>query len=80
MRFSNDIQMIEIDQGPILRKAKFAESPLVSCETIKNDLSDIDICENESMKRSDATRINYKLTIYRIKSYGSIKQKDTERL
>lgn len=46
VRFSNDIQMIEIDQGPILRKAKFAESPLVSCETIKNDLSDIDNFEN----------------------------------
>lgn len=46
VRFSNDIQMIEIDQGPILRKAKFAESHLVSCETIKNDLSDIDNFEN----------------------------------
>lgn len=40
VRFSNDIQTIEIDQGPIIRKSKFANEVSNSCQTIKDDLSE----------------------------------------
>jgi membrane protein YdbS with pleckstrin-like domain len=39
VRFSNDIQTVEIDRGPMLRKSKIAFIEARSCETIKNDLS-----------------------------------------
>jgi hypothetical protein len=40
VRFSNDIQTVEIDRGTILRKSKMAFDEARSCETIKNDLSE----------------------------------------
>lgn len=49
VRFSNDIQTIEIDRGPVLRKTKFSEITPQSCETIKNDLSELEI---SSMKQT----------------------------
>lgn len=39
VRFSNEIQVVQIEEGPIIRKIKFAEA-LASCKTIKNDLSE----------------------------------------
>lgn len=39
VRFSNDIQSIDIDKGPVLRRSKFGSEIVNSCETIKNDLS-----------------------------------------
>ena len=43
VRFSNDIQTIEIDEGPVLRKSKFSELEDQTCKTIQNQLSEENI-------------------------------------
>jgi hypothetical protein len=40
VRFSNDIQTLEIDEGPVLRKAKFSEISGQTCKTIQNQLEE----------------------------------------
>lgn len=51
VRFSNDIQTVEIDRGPMFRKSRMALIEARSCETIKNDLSEADL---DSVKPGDA--------------------------
>ena len=40
VRFSNDIETLEISEGPILRKSKLSEVSGQTCKTIQNQLSE----------------------------------------
>ena len=57
VRFSNDIQTLEIDEGPVLRKSKYSQLSGQTCKTIQNQLSEeqigsLNLTDNKESNKS----------------------------